>query len=129
MVSGQYAVPHPEPYQDSHGTIRLNGVFCSISFTGITPPGIDHDGLWLQIGGTVIPQPEISARRNVGSIEISFPTEVDVPYQIEYATTLLSPDWISLGASIIGDGLSRTYSDNVVEGTARFYRVRLLVCQ
>lgn len=128
-VTGQYIPCHPCPWQDTHGSIRLDGVFCAISFTGITLPGIGLDGLWLQIGGTPVLQPSLTVRRVASSIELAFQTDNGISYQVQYSPILPATNWMSLGSPILGDGTTNVFSDTTRGLDARFYRVHILVCQ
>lgn len=55
------------------------------------------------------------------TVTISFPTQLNATYQIQYKTRLTEPNWTSLGSPIPGTGGYVSVQDSVT-GSARFYR-------
>jgi hypothetical protein len=108
---------------DEKGSIRLNGVYSSFSFTCGGPWGAE--GVFLQIGGTPVnaSPTTLTPQR---AIALSFPTELNKVYQVQYRTTLSPGIWSSLGGLIVGDGNLREIFDPANRDQQRFYRVMTL---
>jgi alpha-tubulin suppressor-like RCC1 family protein len=115
---------------DASGSIRLDGTFCSLSFKvrfGTTLG--DLDGIYLQLGGTVIHPPQITVSRSTNSVLLSFASDAGISYQVEYSPVLPAMNWLSLGLPIDGDGTTKTVSHSTIGLDAQFYRVHMAVCQ
>jgi hypothetical protein len=57
---------------------------------------------------------------------LSFPTEPNKIYQIQYSSGVPAKDWSSLGGLIVGDGQPRQVFDSASSSEKRFYRVMTL---
>jgi hypothetical protein len=58
---------------------------------------------------------------NAGMVNITFPTQTNATYQIQYKTHLTDPSWTSLGSAVPGTGGYLSVQDPAA-GTTRFYR-------
>ena len=59
-----------------------------------------------------------------GAVQLTWSTVPSLQYQVQYATSLQSPNWTNLGQAINGDGTVAVISDPVdTSQAARFYRV------
>lgn len=57
------------------------------------------------------------------AVEICFPTETDTLYQLQFATNLLSTNWMNFGPPVVGTGLTNCTFDSTRYDGKRFYRV------
>jgi hypothetical protein len=106
--------------RQGEGSVRLNGVFSTVSFTASY--AYNNDGIWVQISGTPV-QGEIAKITPTRAIRIGFPTEPSRLYQIQYRSAAAAGQWLSLGGIIVGDGAETVRYDTGLPDDERFYRV------
>ena len=74
-------------------------------------------------------QPQLSAptyNKATSTFAFSFPTELNVPYTIQYATNLVAPiAWQTLFTTT-GNGLAQQVQDTTAANSPRFYRVTVI---
>lgn len=111
---------------DQNGSIQVDGVFCSLEFELRYANSID--GIYIQLGGTVVPQPRIVISLATDSVQLTFPTEIGLKYQVQYSSELPAIAWTDFGAPILGDGTNKTVLVSTSGADARFFRILLLIC-
>ena len=62
----------------------------------------------------------------VASVALSWQSQKNRQYQVEYASAPVSTSWANLGAPVQGTGTTISVFDSVLDGPRRFYRVILL---
>lgn len=62
-------------------------------------------------------------KAEVASILVSWPTETNRLYQLQYSSALTTNTWVDLAPPIQGHGTNATFFDNVLGEPHRFYRV------
>ena len=62
----------------------------------------------------------------VASVAISWPSEANKFYQVEYSTALAPNTWFALGSPVQGNGTTNTFVDPVLGQERRFYRALTL---
>jgi hypothetical protein len=73
---------------------------------------------------TPIPVPTLRPEVNSdGSFKFTWNALPDVPYQIQYKTNLMQPDWINLGNSINARAATMSATNEPTADPQRFYRV------
>lgn len=93
---------------------------------------------WLELGngssyehGTVeltsysLVQPRVLSVQatNGVNVNISWESESNVVYRVEYSPSLRTNSWSALGSTILGNGTKTNIVDNVQTDAPRFYRV------
>lgn len=82
------------------------------------------DDLKLSAAGTAaIPVP-VSAGRAGNNLNLAFPTYLDLPYQVNWKSSLVAPAW-SVLTNVSGSGGNQTVAVDL-QASARFYRVTRL---
>jgi len=61
-----------------------------------------------------------------GSFQLSWTALAGAAYQVQYLTNVAQTNWINLGGVIIATNNPMTFSESIVSGPERFYRVELL---
>jgi hypothetical protein len=117
------------PMRDGNGnlaTISLDGSTNTLKlYRDPTPPLADVNVNFLMLVPAATPI-TLSAVRVGNSIQISFPSQSGLTYQIESKNTLLDATWSPLGSPIPGDGTIKTVSDPL--GVSRhYYRARIQI--
>ena len=59
----------------------------------------------------------------VASIAVSWPSETNHIYQVQYSTRLAPNTWLGIGAQVPGDGDTKMLFDSALNEERRFYRV------
>ncbi len=73
------------------------------------------------VGASVGVLPELSIQ--VASVALSFPTEINRMYQLQYATSLSATNWMPVGAPIQGAGSNVVIMDPILNQPNKVYRV------
>ena len=76
-----------------------------------------------QITSSTLPGPEIHA---YAAIEVSWPSENDRSYQVQWASSLDSPQWSNLGPVMAGAGAELSLFDSTRSHPQGFYRVQIV---
>jgi len=72
----------------------------------------------------VRPEPVLSIR--VSQVELSFLTELNKWYQLQYRSDLTTNQWVNLGDLLLGTGSKISVADDVAENHRRFYRLSVV---
>ena len=72
----------------------------------------------------VRPEPALSLR--VSQVELSFFTESNKWYQLQYRSDLTTNEWVNLGGHLSGTGSKISVTDDVAENHQRFYRLSVV---
>jgi hypothetical protein len=73
--------------------------------------------------GVVEREQGLATRITVASVEISWQSESNKVYQVQFASALSQNLWTDLGPPVTGSGRRMTFTDQVVQNPRRFYRV------
>lgn len=57
-------------------------------------------------------------------VQITWPSETNAQYQVEWSTSLSTDSWNSLGAGVMGTGQTNSVFDPTTNAPHKFYRVR-----
>jgi beta-glucanase (GH16 family) len=82
------------------------------------------DDLKLSVSGTTPISVPVSASRVGSNLNLAFATYLDLPYQVNWTTSLTTPNW-SVLTNIPGNGGNQTATVNL-QASTRFYRVTRL---
>lgn len=116
VVFGSY---YPDA-DDPNGTVRLNGIFTTFTFSLFWPYG--SDGIMLQIGAIeAVTEPLIVTA--TAAVRVGFQTELRKKYQVQSSPRLPSAAWESVGTVIEGTGQPLELFLDAADGQARFFRV------
>jgi hypothetical protein len=103
-------------------TVTLNGSTNTLKLIRPTAtPDVNINFMML----VSVPGPITLTASLIGAnLNISFPSQIGLTYQVEYKNDLADAVWTPVGGPISGDGTTKTVSDTVGL-TKRFYRARI----
>jgi uncharacterized repeat protein (TIGR01451 family) len=109
-------------------TVAAKPLSAGTILNGASVSGIAMDPLFSNNAASlttqVLPPPTLTITVNGPVVTLSFATEADCVYLVEYTQSLNSGIWILL-QTVIGTGASVTVTDTAPGATMRFYRVRV----
>ena len=70
-----------------------------------------------------LPGPELHA---FTAIELSWPSQVNESYQVQWTSSLGKPQWVNLGPVVVGSGANMSLFDSTRSHPQGFYRVRIV---
>jgi hypothetical protein len=79
--------------------------------------------------GTMSAMAQVSAlieSTGAGTVRVSWNSESNQQYQLQYSSTLTSNSWVNLNQPIQGNGSNTTVADPILTQGQRFYRIRRL---
>ncbi|MGH7952662.1 MAG: hypothetical protein ACREFE_12205, partial [Limisphaerales bacterium] len=119
------------PMKDANGnlaTVTLDGSQTTLQLAGSPIAGQDEVNVnFLMLVPAVAPANPVAltASSSGGNIVISFLTQSNFNYQVQYKNNLMDSSWTSLGGGAVsGDGTTKSVND-AANGNQRFYRVEI----
>jgi len=109
------------PLKDVHGNylqITNNGTIKTLRAT-TDNGGYNVNFYALVPAGNIF---DLTALVSGSSVQLLFPTQTGLTYQVQYKNNLTDSSWTVLSTSVTGNGLMQTISDPA-SGSGRFYRV------
>ena len=91
-----------------------------VTFDDVAADGPDHYGITLS-GLSLSILPRLSAE--VACIAVSWPTETNRLYRLQYSSLLTTNTWVDLSTPIRGYGTNALFIDSVLGEPRRYYRV------